>query len=157
MPPMRAFPRALAGCVLVAALGCGDDDGTSSTAINGTWNYSASQLTGGGIVCNLTGTLVDVLQSSGGEFTGTVRGTPAVTCTAQGGGQVPPGTTTPFPLTGQLIGRVSGTNVTMSGLTTAWVHGGVLRGSSITGNVRVTEPVPDGVRTLDGEFTMTKQ
>ena len=157
MSPMRACHRVLAGCLLASSLACGDDDGTSSSALSGTWSYSASQLTGGGIVCNLAGTLIDVIQGADGEFTGTVRGNPNVTCTAQGGGNIPPGTSTPFPLTGQLLGRLSGSSVTMSGLTSNWVHGGTLRGSSITGNVRINEPIPDGVRTLDGSFTMTKQ
>lgn len=156
MPSMRVR-RLLLALFPLSALGCNGDDSNGPSGLSGRWSYTASALTGDGLVCNLTGTTVDLIQGADGEFTGTAGGAGNMTCTAQGGGNVPPGTSTPFPFNGQILGRITGSQVQLSGVTSNWVHGGTRSGNAITGNVRVTEPAPDGNRTFDGTFSMTKQ
>jgi hypothetical protein len=82
-PPGRLAASALAS--IVAASACTRPTTTEyvPVALNGTWAINATDVTGGGLTCGVTGLTVALLQSADTAFTGTALGG-VVTCDYEG-------------------------------------------------------------------------
>ncbi|MGH7472130.1 MAG: hypothetical protein ACRENP_29620 [Longimicrobiales bacterium] len=142
---------ALAAGLCVAA--CGDNAFVSgvtseSSNVSGSWSYSASDVAGGGLSCNITGVTINLTQTQS-TFSGTVIG---------GHLRCLQSTTVVIdnPLANDVIanGRVTGSSVSFDIGTPDVHHSGTMNGNSITGQLTIradTTGVP-----LTGRYTMAR-
>jgi hypothetical protein len=141
----------LALCV-VALTACSDSDSTGpeTASLNGRWTYNASNISGGGMSCNITGVSFTLTQS-GNTFTGTTLGG-AISCSAPG---VP---TFSDNLGNDVIanGTINGTSVTFDIGTPDIHHTGAVSGSSMNGVVVIRISTGASTITLSGNFSAVK-
>jgi len=149
---------AAASVAVLAIVSCGGG-GDASTGpptptnanIAGSWNYSASNLSGAGFTCNVNGTILNFTQS-GATFTGTYSGG-TLTCTAPG---LP---TFSEPLGNGIVatGTVNINNVSFDFDTSDWRNTGTVSGNSISGTAVVRISDGSTTYTLNGSFAATKR
>ncbi len=156
VPWRYAVRRILPLLLIPVFLACSDDSGDimgpSMPSVAGSWTYSATNLSGSGVSCSVSGTSLVITQSSG-TFTGSYNGG-TLSCT--GGG-----VTSSSPVGSGTI--VSG-SVTSAGATSFdfdtqdWRNTGTLSGNSISGTVvvRIDLGAPTGVITLSGNFSAAR-
>ena len=152
-PPGTNLMRSLllaAALAVLAACG-GDSTGpNSSSDLAGKWNYTATNLNGSGLSCNIAGVTVS-LNQTGSTFTGTTAGG-TLTCAFLGTSE------TDSLGTGFITnGQVSGNAVQFDIGSSAFHHAGTRAGNSVTGTL--TAMVDDGSATvvLTGTFALVKQ
>ena len=158
-PSGYAVWRTLLLLLIPVFLACGGDDdgaggmmGPSIPSIAGSWTYNASNLSGSGVSCGVSGTSLAFTQSAG-TFTGTYTGG-TLSCTGPGG---------------TVTGSVGSATVANGSVTTAgavsfdfdtqdWRNTGTLSGNSISGTatVRLDFGSPTGVITLSGNFSAAR-
>lgn len=141
----------LASLSLAAIAGCGSDSTSPDTIdISGQWAYSASNLAGGGVSCNISGVTL-ILSQSGSTFSGTTSGG-SLSCTGAGGT-----VTTPLGTGSVASGQVNGSAVQFDFSTQDFHNAGSLSGSSMSGIV--TAHVVSGTATtnLSGSFAAVKR
>jgi hypothetical protein len=136
--------------VLITA--CGDDDPSGPTIPNvaGSWTYSATNITGGGVTCSFTNVPMTLAQT-GTTFTGAYAGG-LLACAGPGGSfseQVAGGSVA--------TGTINGNAVTFDLDNSDWHNTGTISGATMSGTVVVK--INDGTTTftLAGEFTATRQ
>ena len=131
--------------------GAGGMMGPSIPSVAGSWTYNASNLSGSGVSCGVSGTSLAFTQSAG-TFTGTYNGG-TLSCTGPGG-----------TVTGSVgSGTVANGSVTTAGAvsfdfdTQDWRNTGTVSGNSISGTVvvRIDLGAPSGVVTRSGNFSAT--
>ena len=145
--------RSLLLAVTLAAIAACGGDSTGPKAnsdLSGKWNYSAANLNGGGLSCNIAGVTISLTQT-GSTFTGTTAGG-TVTCVF--------GTQTETDSLGIgsiANGQVSGNSVQFDIGSSELHHTGTRSGNSVTGTLTAT--IDDGTSTvvLTGSFVLAKQ
>ena len=156
VPWRYAVRRILLLLLIPVFLACGGDDsdimGPSIPSVAGSWTYNATNMTGSGVSCSVSGTSLVLTQSSG-TFTGSYSGG-TISCSGPGGtANVPLGS-----------GTVANGSVTSAGAvsfdfdTQDWRNTGTLSGNSISGTVvvRLDLGAPTGVVTLSGNFSAAR-
>jgi hypothetical protein len=142
--------RFLVLTLAAAIVGCGSDSTTApDISLSGRWTYSATNLTGSGIVCNVSGVIMNLTQN-GTTITGTVS-SGTVTCTGPGG-------TDTENLGNDVIanGQINGTAVQFD-IGTSDVHNvGTLNGNSISGAVTLRIAAGTTIIILSGNFSAVK-
>lgn len=144
---MRARPF-LISALLIAA--CKSDSTAPKTDISGHWSYSASNVAGSGISCNISGVSATITET-GSTFTGSTSGG-TITCSGPGG------------TASQAIGNDVIANGTINGASvqfdigTSDIHNaGTLSGNSISGTVTIKVNSGGSTYTLTGNFSAVKQ
>jgi hypothetical protein len=150
---MRAFMRFVITTVAVAACGGDDGPGPGSANVEGTWNASLSNLTGGGASCSTTTPIQLSLRQTGSTFTGSYS-SGVLTCTT------PTESFSASTGSGSVVnGQVSGDNVTFDLGTAAFHHTGLLEGTAMSGTAEWMYDfgIPLEVVALSGNWSATKQ
>lgn len=122
--------------------GCKDSSGPERPDVSGAWNYSASNMTGGGLSCSLSG-LAMTLSQAGATFTG-VTTSGRMSCTG-----AESFTTRTFNVAS---GAIAGASVNFDFDTQDWHHTGTLNGNTMSGSVTFRV----GTTTLAGQFSATR-
>jgi hypothetical protein len=142
--------RVILAAIFLSLAGCGGDSGPKNANISGSWTYTVTNLVGGGITCNTSGTTLQ-LNQSGTTFSGSYSGG-TITCSAPG---VAPETA---PIgTGDIIdGAIGVSDVSFDLDTSDWSNTGTLVGNSMSGTAVVF--VTDGTTsaTLTGHFAAVR-
>ena len=124
----------------------------STPDVAGSWGYSATNLSGSGVSCSVTGTSMVITQSES-TFTGTYTGG-TFSCSGPGG------TLSSTIGSGTVVnGSVTDEGVVSFDLDTQdWRNTGSLSGNSISGTVTVRFDLgtPIGVVTLSGNFSAAR-
>lgn len=143
---------AAATAVTLSACHGSNATGPAAPSVTGNWTYSASNVSGSGLACDISGVAMG-LQQSGNTFTGSLTGG-TLSCTASGQ------TST------QSLGSDVVANGTIVGNTVAFDIGtsdihdaGTISGNSMSGTVtiRLDLGAPTGVITLSGNFAAVRQ
>lgn len=134
---------------------CGGDDGPTAVAdgeLTGRWSYSANDLTGSGLSCDMSG-VTATLNQTGATFTGTAQGG-TVTCRMGSQSQQQALGTSNI-----LNGQIAGSSVSFDIGTPDFHHTGTLDGSSMSGSVSFGFDfgAPFGVISLTGRWSAAKQ
>jgi len=151
---LLAGPRihaALLTTLIAVVAGCGGESTAPSANVTGQWSYEASNVSGGGVSCDIAGTTLTLTQS-GSTFSGTASGGGTVSCS--GGGS-----TFSQTLGSDVVanGQISGNSVQFDIGTADFHNSGTLSGNSISG--LVTLRLSNGTTTsvLTGNFTSVRQ
>ncbi|HEY8468350.1 MAG TPA: hypothetical protein VIL18_01845 [Longimicrobiales bacterium] len=141
-----------ASAVLLLA-GCSDSPSEPRRPnLTGQWAYSATNISGGGVSCDVVGVTLNLTQS-GSTFSGSATGG-VLTCRA-GGESVS------VNLTSAVVanGSINGNQVVFDIDTSDWRNTGTLSGNSMSGvvNVRIDMGAPIGVILLSGNFSAVRQ
>lgn len=136
-------------------IGCGGDAAApEEPTVDGTWEYTISNLVGGGLSCDITGMILQIQQSNG-RFAGTSDGGTLV-CSAGGVAGEPIGLTE-----GTLTGEVMSNAVVFELLqdTDQAINEGSLDNGRITGTTttRLDFGEPLGIVTSTGTFSAVRQ
>ena len=135
---------------LAALVGCGSDSTAPNAAdVSGRWSYSATNLAGSGIACNISGVFLTLTQNST-TFTGTVS-SGSVSCTGPGG-------TSTQNLGNDIVanGQINGTAVQFD-IGTQDVHNvGTLSGNSMSGTLTLRIATGTTTIVLTGNFSAVK-
>jgi hypothetical protein len=148
---MRSFQisKALfAVCATVLLAACGGDgvSGPVNANLAGSWSYSASNLSGGGFNCFVSGTTMVISQTAAG-FTGSYSGG-ILSCSYQGGTS-----TNSSAGTGSVSsGTVSVNAVAFNFDTSDWANTGSVSGNTISGTTVVRIVSGSSVVFLNGNF-----
>jgi hypothetical protein len=132
--------------------GC-DKSGTEPTIrdVSGIWEYSASNVSGAGVSCSVTGTLLYIDQTEG-LFTGSYDGG-TFWCSGPGG-------TFSQTIVGGIVvnGIVDGPSVRFDFDDSSYRHTGTVTGNAMSGSVVLNVDLgsPSGVVTLTGEFVAVR-
>jgi hypothetical protein len=143
--------RFVVGLLALTAAACsGDASGPQIPQLSGQWTYNASNITGGGISCNMFGVSFNLTQS-GTTFTGTTLGG-SVSCSAPGAG------TFNESLGNDVIanGTINGNAITFDIGTPDIHHTGSISGSSMSGVVVFKLNDGQTTTTLTGNFSAVK-
>jgi hypothetical protein len=132
--------------VALAAGGCSGDGptGSNTTSVAGTWTYSVTNLSGGGLSCNISGVLLTLTQN-GSNFQGTYTGG-TLSCAGLGSSGFTGGSV--------VSGTVAGNAVTFNFDDADYHHTGTATSGSMTGSAILKL---DATTTLAGTFSATKQ
>ena len=131
----------------LAAVACSDSTGPKNANVSGSWTYSVSNLSGGGLSCNATGTAVTISQT-GTTFTGSYSGG-TLNCGSVGSVGVGTGTVA--------NGTVTNNAVTFNFDTQDWTNTGTVSGNSLAGTTTVRLVLTGGQTVvLTGNFSMVK-
>ena len=149
---MKRLLLALAGSLLIA--GCGSDaTGPGNTvSVAGTWDFSASNLSGAGVSCAALGLVLQISQT-GSTFSGSYSGG-TMQCSGPGGtvsGAISSGTV--------VNGSINGTSVQFD-LDTQDLHeAGSVSGNSMSGSAtwRFDLGAPTGVVVLSGNWSAARR
>lgn len=151
----RQLPVALAAALIA---GCdGDGEGlavgvTPDANVSGTWSYSATNVTGGGLTCRIDGVRLE-LEQTGNRFNGIYTGGALICAETVGVRVIPlgPGIVTD--------GRVQGANVTFDFDGPYFRNTGVVDGLGMSGTLVVRADLGDpiGVVTVAGNFSAMRQ
>lgn len=144
----RTIASALLCAALAACGGGGDKTGPGDGTVNGTWNGSASNVTGSGVTCNATG-LTMLLTQTNDTFAGNYT-LLKLTCSGAGG------SSSGGPFAGSVAnGSITGTSVSFSLDTGELVFTGTLTGNTMSGTTVWTIDLgpPTGVVVLTGSWT----
>jgi hypothetical protein len=142
---MRRF-----GILILAATvsACSDSTGPKNANVSGSWTYNVSNLSGGGLTCNGSGSTV-TLSQTGATFTGSYSGG-ILSCGVAGSVNIGSGVVA--------NGTVSNNAVTFNFDTQDWANTGSVSGNSIAGTTTVRLVVTGGQTVvLSGNFSMVKQ
>lgn len=148
----RHLPAVIVAMLVVGCDGDGIPVGvTPHTNVSGTWTYSASNLSGGGLVCQIEGTRLE-LEQTGRSFVGIYTGG-TLTCVEPVGGRV-----VPFGAGVVTAGEVEGNSVTFDFDTSDIRHSGEVDGRTMSGALVMRMDVGDpiGVVTLTGNFSAVR-
>jgi hypothetical protein len=150
---MRRFPVLP---LLVWVLACGEDNGTGPTFanVNGSWNLSITNMSGGGAVCSTSSPVEITLQQNTTTFSGSYGGGGVLNCTT------PQGSFSSAIGSGSVLnGQVSGSEVSFDLGTADFHHIGTVNGSSMAGTATWTFQLgpPSTIGTLTGSWTATRQ
>jgi hypothetical protein len=141
---MRRFAFLMLAMALSA---CSDSTGPKNANISGSWTYNVSNLSGGGLSCNASGTTVTISQT-GTTFTGTYSGG-TLSCGTVGNVSIGSGTVA--------NGTVTNNSVTFNFDTQDWTNTGSVSGNSIAGTTTVRLVLTGGQTVvLSGNFSMVK-
>ena len=146
----HSMTAALAFAAIVAA--CGDTTGPKSVSLTGSWAYSASNLSGSGLSCGVSGTIVSITQT-GSTFTGAYSGG-TINCSGLGG------TASEAIGSGTVVnGSVNGNAISFDFDTQDFHNVGQASGNSISGTatLKLDFGAPTGVVNLVGQFAAAKQ
>ena len=150
--------KMIVACVSVIAIAaCGSSDSTTGPAgptnanVAGSWNYSATNLTGGGVSCSVSGTVMTFTQA-GATFSGTYSGGTLI-CGAPG----VPNQTAPIGSGTIASGTVSINNVSFNFDTSDWQNTGAISGNTIAGTAVVRTTDGSTTTLLTGNFSATKR
>lgn len=142
---------ALVLLAMILSVGCGSDStGPKNANVSGSWTYNATNLQGGGLSCNATGTSLTLTQAAA-TFSGTYAGG-TLTCTGPGGNasqQVGSGVVAG--------GTVSGSSVAFNFDTSDWANTGTISGATISGTVVVRLVSGSTSVILNGNFSAVHQ
>ncbi len=137
--------RLLIPAVVLVLVACGGDSSGPGTNLTGSWLYSVSNLTTGGLTCASSGTTLSITQT-GNTFSGSYSGG-TLTCTTASG------TTSVLIGTGTVVsGSLSGNTVSFNLDTSDWHNVGTLSGGSMSGTVTVLLTLNGTNYTLTGHF-----
>ena len=144
----------LSAALLAAAAACGSDNGTGSTPVSltGEWSYSLDDIGNARFTCDFTGGTLRLTQT-GDALEGELDPLGAEMVCTTDAGQFSPS----FP-SGRIAGTVDGSRVTLVQQEMADVevrYRGIeatLSGGQITGTITVRELWPEGVRAFTGTF-----
>jgi hypothetical protein len=141
---------ALLAVALLVSVGCSDSSGPKNADVSGSWTYNATNLQGGGLSCNASGTSMTFTQL-GATFSGTYSGG-SISCTGAGGSAtLPVGT-------GVVAGgTVSGSSVVFNFDTQDWANTGTLSGATIAGTVVIRVVSGTTSVVLTGSFSAVKR
>jgi hypothetical protein len=143
--------------LLLICVACSSDGptGTSTSALNGTWRFTFTNMSGvslgGTVTC--TATLIDFrLTQSGSRFSGVQVGSGRITCSGQGDVIVDE------PVDSETIvnGRINGSNVSFRLGSVPGQHTGTVSGSSIPGTATWEFTEGTETTTLNGQFTAAR-
>jgi hypothetical protein len=144
--------------LLAFAFACGGDNGAGpagpnsnpATNLSGDWRYATANVSGSGISCSSSGTVLTITQQ-GNAFSGSYSGG-TLTCTTGGPTQsVAVGT-------GAVVaGTVSGSTVSFDLDTSDWHDTGSVSGNSMSGSVTVRLAVDYQTFTLTGNWGASRQ
>jgi hypothetical protein len=133
--------------VLVA--GCSNNSTGPKTNVNGSWTYTASNLAGAGLSCDVTDALL-VLTQVGSTFSGTYSD--AILTCSDGNRTV-----TEPPASGTIVsGQINGSSVTFSIDDSAYANTGAISGNSMNGTAVLNVNFGSGVVTLAGTWAAAK-
>jgi hypothetical protein len=137
--------------LLSLAAGCGGDSSTApEPTIGGTWIYTASNLSGGGVSCNLANITL-TLSQTGSTFTGSSAGG-VVSCNGSSGTSSANLGSSPI-ANGQINGNAIQFDIGTSDLHNAGTRSGNSMSGTLTANLTVS-----GTRVvLTGNFSAVKQ
>lgn len=127
---------------------CSDSTGPKNANVSGAWSYSVSNLSGGGLSCNASGTTV-TLNQTGTTFTGTYNGG-TLSCGSVGTVSVGTGAVA--------SGVVAANSVNFNFDTQDWMNAGSLSGNTIAGTATVRLVLTGGQTVvMNGNFSMVRQ
>lgn len=141
-------PVLLLAAALVVA--CGGDATGPAPSVTGQWSYTATNISGSGITCNISGVSLSLTQS-GSTFTGSTTGGDAA-CSGPGG-------SFDDALGGDVIanGQMTG-NAVQFDIGTQDVHNaGTLSGNSMSGTVTFRIATGTSTIILTGNFSAVRQ
>ena len=151
-PLVRQAWKALSIALATLAVACGDSTGPSAD-LTGAWGFSASNLSGGGVSCNVSGVTLTLTQSNG-SFSGSYS-SGTLACTGPGG-------SFSDTFSGGIVvnGSISSTGAVTFNLDTSdFQLTGTVSGNSMSGTatIRVDFGAPTGVVTLSGNWGASRQ
>ena len=139
--------KSLFSILVVLLAACSDSTGPKEENVSGAWSYNATNLSGGGLSCSITGVTMTVSQS-GTTFSGTYSpGT--LSCGSLGSTNFTGGTV--------VTGKVTGSGVSFNFDTQDWMHNGLISGNSISGTTTMRLVLTGGqTLVMTGNFALAK-
>jgi hypothetical protein len=140
----------IAGLLLMGACSS-DSTGPTVVSLTGNWSYSASNVSGSGVSCNISGVIATLTQTNN-TFSGAISGG-TVSCSAPGVA------TQTSALGGDIVanGHINGTAIDFDIGTSDYHNVGTISGNSISGTVTLRIVESGQTFILTGQFAAVKQ